>query len=561
MLRNGTVVSIIRKSMALHNTWIQIGLVLTFATQNVFSSCHRERERIVHHHTLFHGHPRYDDLFNDLASQRVNSDMSDEYRLFSDLLRYHDKSARPIKNSSNAVEVNIGLTMSQIFDLEEKNQVLVAHTWLDQGWRDELLMWNKDDYGGLQTINVPCHKIWLPDIVLYNNAAERMDDYMPALAMVKNDGSVFWPIPSKIRSTCKIDVTYFPFDEQVCKLKFGSWTYNGFQVDIVNRSDQVDLQNYVENGEWQLNEIRVERNVVKYGCCPEPFPDVTFHIVIRRKTLYYMYNVVLPCLLMSGLTLLEFWLPPESGEKITLGITILLAFSVFTLTISEKLPETSEFIPLISIYVTTVMSMAALSVMATVVVLNLHHRENGKVVPRWLKRILSSKFSSFICGSCTKTIKPKTDGQRSTKNHVILENISITSTGEAYVSHSPKSISNAISAGHFERSVSFKNCLNDTNHTKEEKSENNTSSSKQEGTRVNKKLSPPLRQLEQDKEFLKILTRILEKYEKDERTREIKQEWQKVARLLDRILFCVFVSGTTVSAFMLLGVLPMARWK
>lgn len=52
-------------------------------------------------------------------------------------------------------------------------------------------------------------------------------------------------------------------------------------------------------------------------------------------------------MMMSVLTLLVFCLPPESGEKIALGITVLLAFSVFMLAIAEKMPETSESVPLI----------------------------------------------------------------------------------------------------------------------------------------------------------------------------------------------------------------------
>jgi hypothetical protein len=54
--------------------------------------------------------------------------------------------------------------------------------------------------------------------------------------------------------------------------------------------------------------------------------------------------------MLSILTLLVFCLPPESGEKIALGITVLLAFSVFMLAIAESMPETSEYIPLISKY-------------------------------------------------------------------------------------------------------------------------------------------------------------------------------------------------------------------
>ena len=125
----------------------------------------------------------------------------------------------------------------------------------------------------------------------------------------------------------------------------------------MNRTSEVDLSNYVANGEWDLLEARIVRNVVIYSCCIEPFPDVTITIKIRRKTLYYMYNVVLPCMMMSVLTLLVFCLPPDSGEKIALGVTVLLAFSVFMLAISEKLPETSESIPLLGKTSTTCISI------------------------------------------------------------------------------------------------------------------------------------------------------------------------------------------------------------
>ena len=131
-------------------------------------------------------------------------------------------------------------------------------------------------------------------------------------------------------------------------MKFGSWTYDGLQVDITNRSEEVDLSNYVDNGEWEMVDVQVQRNVVYYACCNEPFPDVTFIVTIRRRNLYYMYNVIFPCIMMSALTLLVFCLPPDSGEKITMGITVLLAFSVFMLRVAENLPETSEFVPLIS---------------------------------------------------------------------------------------------------------------------------------------------------------------------------------------------------------------------
>ena len=120
-----------------------------------------------------------------------------------------------------------------------------------------------------------------------------------------------------------------------------------FQVDVTNRSAVGDLSNYIDNGEWELVDLQTRRNVKYYACCPEPFPDVTFWFHLRRRTTYYTFNVIIPCLILSILTLASFMLPANSGEKVSLGLTVLLAFSVFMLLIAESMPATSEFVPLI----------------------------------------------------------------------------------------------------------------------------------------------------------------------------------------------------------------------
>ena len=61
------------------------------------------------------------------------------------------------------------------------------------------------------------------------------------------------------------------------------------------------------------------RNEVRYDCCPAPYLDITFTIKIRRRTLYYFFNLIVPCVLISSMALLGFTLPPDSGEKLTLG--------------------------------------------------------------------------------------------------------------------------------------------------------------------------------------------------------------------------------------------------
>nr|API81616.1 nicotinic acetylcholine receptor alpha 16 [Cancer borealis] len=340
--------------------------------------------------------------------KNLKLEMNDEKRLLDSLMTGYDRNVRPVRNASNPIIIQLGITLTQIFDMDEKNQVLTTNVWLDQEWVDELLRWDKNEYNGLETIRLPCEKIWLPDIVLYNNADDYTRGYMQSKAMVGHQGKVFWPPPTKFRSTCPVDVTYFPFDDQTCILKLGSWIYDGFQVDVTNRTADVDLTNYIPNGEWELLEARIIRNVIYYSCCPEPFPDVTITITIRRKTLYYMYNVVLPCMMMSVLTLLVFCLPPDSGEKIALGVTVLLAFSVFMLAIAEKMPETSESIPLIGIYLTAVMTITSISIIMTVIVLNCHYRGPiQREVPPWMRRVFLRSHSSGCSYEATPLINAR----------------------------------------------------------------------------------------------------------------------------------------------------------
>ncbi|KAI3381799.1 hypothetical protein SNEBB_007440 [Seison nebaliae] len=297
----------------------------------------------------------------------------DEQRLIHHLLSDYNPAGRPVFNASTNVTVAFDLQLQQLNDMDERNQVLTVTLWFMQEWTDERLVWDPADYNGLKKLRLPCNRIWLPDIVLYNSADDFTTGYMQSRVWVNHTGHVFWGPPAKLRSSCKVDITFFPFDDQNCSMKFGSWTYDGYQVDLISKKKHPDRDQYIESGEWLLKNVIAIRHVEKYACCDEPYPDVTIYFIIRRRVLYYLFNIIFPCGWLSILALLGFWLPPDSGEKITLGITVLLAFSVFMLLIAESMPATSEYVPIVCIYLTITMSLTSMSIILTVFVLRLHY--------------------------------------------------------------------------------------------------------------------------------------------------------------------------------------------
>jgi hypothetical protein len=151
-------------------------------------------------------------------------------RLFDDLLSDYNRLIRPVGNNSHKVIITVGLKLSQLIDINLKHQVMTTNIWLEQEWEDYKLKWNPTEYGGVDMIHVPAENIWLPDIVLFNNADGNYEVILMNKATVYSTGKVVWKPPALYKSTCEIDVEYFPFDEQNCLMKFASWTYDGFEV-------------------------------------------------------------------------------------------------------------------------------------------------------------------------------------------------------------------------------------------------------------------------------------------------------------------------------------------
>ncbi|XP_071449691.1 acetylcholine receptor subunit beta-like 2 isoform X1 [Hetaerina americana] len=321
----------------------------------------------------------------------------DAKRLYDDLLSNYNRLIRPVSNNSETLTVWLGLKLSQLIEVNLKNQVMTTNVWVEQKWVDYKLRWDPEEYGGVEMLYVPSEHIWLPDIVLYNNADGNYEVTLMTKATLKYTGEVMWKPPAIYKSSCEINVEYFPFDEQSCIMKFGSWTYNGFQVDLKHMqqvagsnlvSVGIDLSEFYLSVEWDILEVPARRNEEYYPCCQEPYSDITFNLTMRRKTLFYTVNLIIPCVGITFLTVLVFYLPSDSGEKVTLCISILLSLTVFFLLLAEIIPPTSLAVPLLGKYLLFTMILVTLSICVTVCVLNVHFRSPSthKMSP-WVKRV------------------------------------------------------------------------------------------------------------------------------------------------------------------------------
>ncbi|KAK5969585.1 Transmembrane ion channel [Trichostrongylus colubriformis] len=301
---------------------------------------------------------------------------------------------------------------SVVYLQDGKNQIIELNAWLKFVWVDYRLSWNASKYGGVTSIRFAGgeNQIWRPDVLLYNSANEDFDATYKSNEVVYSTGEVNWVPPGIFRASCKMDITYFPFDDQLCHLKFGSWTYNGNALDLQiitehGEEPAMDLSTYTPSGEWNLIKVPAVREVFYSKCCPEPYSTVTFYMLLRRRSIFYLFNIVFPSLLISLMTLVGFCLPAhDMSEKIGYQTTILLSICFFVTIVSEMTPPTSESVPLLGMFFSTLTLIVAVSTTFTITVLHFRYRHpyNTKMTPalrrfflEWLPRmILMSPWQS-----------------------------------------------------------------------------------------------------------------------------------------------------------------------
>ena len=109
----------------------------------------------------------------------------------------------------------------------------------------------------------------------------------------------------------------------------------------------MDLTDYEKSGTWDVVDVP---GVFVYDE-KEDLWRAEYTIVMRRKTLFYAVNLILPCVLISVLSMVVFYLPATAGEKITMSVSIFLALIVFLqVLVTSMLPPSSLSLPLFARY-------------------------------------------------------------------------------------------------------------------------------------------------------------------------------------------------------------------
>uniref|UniRef100_A0A8C5NPT2 Cholinergic receptor nicotinic gamma subunit n=1 Tax=Junco hyemalis TaxID=40217 RepID=A0A8C5NPT2_JUNHY len=297
-----------------------------------------------------------------------------EEKLFQDLMSNYNPQLRPARGDE-IIDVSLKLTLTNLISLVRD---------LPRGWGGGNF-WDPEKYDNIQLLRVPSTMVWLPDIVLENNIDGTFEITLYTNVLVSPDGSIYWLPPAIYRSVCVIHVTYFPFDWQNCTMVFQSQTYSANEINLLLTVEDgqtvewifIDPEAFTENGEWAIKHRPARKIINSEHFTPDDtqYQQVIFYLIIQRKPLFYIINIIVPCVLISAMGVLVYFLPAKAGgQKCTVSINVLLAQTVFLFLIAQKVPETSQAVPLIGKYLTFLMVVTVVIVVNAVIVLNVSLR-------------------------------------------------------------------------------------------------------------------------------------------------------------------------------------------
>ncbi|XP_074663073.1 acetylcholine receptor subunit beta-like [Tubulanus polymorphus] len=269
---------------------------------------------------------------------------------------------------------------------DEVKQMMTAAYVFPMNWKDSRLSWNPAECQNIMSITVPSSKLWLPDVILLDRTDGKLELFREIQLPIRitHDGLIRWDPGGTFLTMCKMKMTMFPFDKQNCYLRLATWASvnREFSFRIVGNISDAQMY-YTESNTWSLdpNGISIHVELPEAGEEGENIPFLVVTITVGRKSLYYIVNIICPCLLFSLMLLTVFALPPESGERVGLGANVVVGLIVFLLLVAENIPRSGDEVPILAIYLMLLLALSCGSVVISVLLgkLAMMSRPNNNV--------------------------------------------------------------------------------------------------------------------------------------------------------------------------------------
>ena len=294
----------------------------------------------------------------------------DVKQLHADAFNGYDKNLLPLEVFDKSVTINMSVNVVSLNSFDDISGELDMTATLNIYWNEERINWDIQNYSNINTIIVPYETIWTPQIFLVNTVKVMSQlGKEGVMVRVANTGLVSWNPGQIFKCLCSPNVKYYPFDVQECQLMFITWSYVASEINLQDPSKQLNMTFYALNSQWEFLDSSYSSGMIKDRIF------IQYNFKLKRRSKFFVVYIICPIIFLGILNGLVFAMPVSSGERISVAITAFLAYAVYMGIINENVPNNSDPMATIFIYLLFLMSHSSLTMILAVVSLRIYDKE------------------------------------------------------------------------------------------------------------------------------------------------------------------------------------------
>lgn len=259
-------------------------------------------------------------------------------RLWVYLFGNYHLEVPPVPADGGPLPVGVGINFVKFKDFDEVAGTMNIALNLRLCWDDDRLSFSAERFFNMSwthegdKVPIRSNLVWVPDVTVLNEVGglpELMAVHTSPLVLAdeafRNTTGVnlLWSRPLDVRSNCEVDMSQYPFDEQICFIVIGSWASSRRQMLLVPQPFFAEYT--VHTSEFRVHNITVNKKDVYTRNTAQRFTQVVYRVVLQRYPHYYVINFILPMVAITLLTVATMWMSPGNvGPRVNSGTKLLL---------------------------------------------------------------------------------------------------------------------------------------------------------------------------------------------------------------------------------------------
>ncbi|KHJ97083.1 hypothetical protein OESDEN_02945 [Oesophagostomum dentatum] len=211
-------------------------------------------------------------------------------------------------------------------------------------WADERLIWDPQEFDSIDHIYVLRSNVWVPEITPFDSLEQNYDQKkisMQLLFQINYNGFASFYTSVVTSVVCRIDVTFFPFDQQNCSLKLLSYSFYNYEMGMQNAISKDFQISNVGSDEWEVTDVLSYSELLFNSSEPVQINEFTF--LMKRNPSYYIALIITPSFVLTFLCIAGLFTSPlvvDDLEKFCMGLTTIMSTAVMIGIVAENIPKT-----------------------------------------------------------------------------------------------------------------------------------------------------------------------------------------------------------------------------